>query len=402
MSTTSEIPTIPTMSAGPIMPAVNISDQALSYREADDKPERKILDFTDFFQNFGSIPLHRIDPNARALPDILKSLRAEFNQMLSQMSNQGAPLSELNNASLSASPSEGSNEFLSENPSAPAIDDLSLILTIAFCFKQSLTGYKARHILEIGCRQGLLSYFLAKTAGLTHRENKVYCLSEVPPAEAFHRIIFGLGYMGANLSLLTTDKDFAVLRDDSFAFTVVNGRQWTGEPAAVVRNALRVTKKGGYLLCLTQRQALLYSRYAAKINDYEEYPVSADGSVVLVKAIDDKDKGSFGLCRNDKQKERFAELGLLVRPALDNPRALLASEVRETISLLSEMEDIALEMIDFIDDRDVKNQLNYIKETLLDYLYTTNAAYRGQCAERLQDNVAAFDACGNILANLSN
>jgi SAM-dependent methyltransferase len=322
------------------MPTVNLTRAALSYRENGEKAEVNIIEFWDYYGNIGAVPLHSLsekDPNT--VPGIIGALQADY-------------------------------DALQKGVDAP-LDAQAVLLTAALLFKQSFTMYKPYTVLELGCNQGLLTYSLAKLAYAIHPESRVFALSEDLYDIPFLNIVNGLGVALSCLNLLTTSPTTAVLGDGAFDFTVINGTSHAGNPDLLVQNALRVTKAGGRLVCLTCGQRDLKRRFIARCGVFDEYPISDECSV-LVTVVEATPRAAA----SEDSKRRLAELWKLVLPTLSNVQKRQIETLKDAVRALSDMEDVAIELFGRTDDVDLKNKLNILKETLLNHIYNPDEGYR--------------------------
>lgn len=336
--------------------SLKISEQGLFLYQSGGEHPIMIIDFNDFFGNLGAVSLHSLDSkNTGTIPAIIRNIAAEYNEKAPYM----------------------------ENP--PEV--VSVMLTACFLIKQSMSRYKPRNILEIGCKNGSLSYFITKTALAIQPDSRVFCLSEVFCGQVFMKILSELGDVAANLSLLTTGQEAEILRDNYFDFVVINGGEFMKNPADVIANAVRVAQTGGVLLCLTQGQHLLHNCFAACVDGYGEYFI-ADDSSVLVKVIDNKDKEAL---QDSAVNHLYAEMRNLdcdVCRVLDDVNAAAPAELEAAARKLSRMENIAIELFAELEDIELKYVLNCTKGTLLDYIYTSDVGYREKCARQLHDFAA--------------
>jgi len=323
------------------------------FYKSDAGERRCILDFLDYYGNLGAVAFHAIDregnPNVDArhtMPVIVRELFSESNALANAVDN--------------------------------SLDAQSAAITIALVIRQSLLGYRPLKILEIGCNQGLLTSLLVRTAVAVHPSSRVYALSEDLYDDKFVDIISGLGDSLDNLSLLTTSLQSDMLRDAFFDVTIINGAQLIEAPEEVTENSLRVTRPGGYLVCLTEGDSWLRDCFTALPGSYEEYDISPDnGKSVLVKTVSDADQSGIS-----SPQQRFADLCSGLKSVLAGDGNIEPAQLHNAVAILTEMEQYAIELFD-IRDIDFKQRINDAKENALNALYTTDAEFRELCLERL-------------------
>lgn len=107
-------------------------------------------------------------------------------------------------------------------------------------------------VVELGCTNGILSYYLASVLGRFHPDSSLCCVSDVIGNSSENQWLdkITLATQVPKLSMLASDYDDTQLAGNHFDIVLINGTVNFQYPEAVIKEAERLAKKGGadYLL----------------------------------------------------------------------------------------------------------------------------------------------------------
>lgn len=299
-----------------------------------------LLDLSDFLSNRSHIPLHSLaNVDFKIIPNLIKKI-----------------------IEICDSPD---NEIRD-------IDKSMLILTSIMIIKKYMYRAKGNSILEIGCTSGIMSYFIGLIVNF-FGESNLHCVSDVVNSE-------GVSDWLNNIMLLENSDDISItytnynninLRDSFYDITVVNGYDYFENPEDVIRNAVRMTKENGLMVCIGKEQPFLNDAFQKIIGDYDVY-IFDNNNIIFTKLLEDKDKSEVisDLNKNklEKIREDFADLenkivkiDILDESILDN-----------TISDVSKFQKQILKVYKSMNNIDIKFELSELKEALINYRIVKN------------------------------
>lgn len=107
------------------------------------------------------------------------------------------------------------------------------------------------NVLEIGATSGILSYHLAVLMGKLNRESLLCCVSNVVGngSENYWLDRISMVTEPPNLSMLVSDYEATQLETENFDIVVLNGTDRFDKPYETVREAQRLVKKNGSVIC---------------------------------------------------------------------------------------------------------------------------------------------------------
>lgn len=106
-------------------------------------------------------------------------------------------------------------------------------------------------VLEMGATNGILSYHLASLMGKLNPESLLFCVSNVIGNDSENDWLDRISQVEEppDLASLVSDYDATQLAADHFDIVVLNGTAGIDKPYETVREAERLVKKNGILLC---------------------------------------------------------------------------------------------------------------------------------------------------------
>lgn len=227
------------------MAEISVADRSFCW--TDDKGTRKILDFSDLLANKSRISTHRL--KGQDYPTISELIFGIV------------------------------DKAKSENEDYLFYSALTIILLAARLIKTS----KPLRVLEYGCGDGWLSVLLAELLGAFHEESILVCASDIMDencAQWMERME-GLEKL-PHLNFLVGDFGKLELPEHSYDAVIINGCTYFDEPGRVLRDAARLAKKGGSLICCADEAPLLESIFKLYFEGYVEYLVGPEQKIMSV------------------------------------------------------------------------------------------------------------------------
>lgn len=140
-------------------------------------------------------------------------------------------------------------------------------------------------ILEIGSDNGRLSYHLTELLGKVNPQSLVSFLSEEINSEGNNNWLNSaiMASYKPELSMHISDYDKTNLADDNFDIVIINGTVNFENPYKVIKEAERIIKKGGRIICYSANTPLLESCFRLVFSNAEEYHVSSKDIIITEK-----------------------------------------------------------------------------------------------------------------------
>lgn len=129
-------------------------------------------------------------------------------------------------------------------------------------------------IAEIGCADGRLGYKLAEITGSIKAESQLCLIDNI--FENKNNICDLLTKTSALpvMSMLFSSCENTNLAFDCFDIVVINGSATFDNPYGVVREAVRIARNGGTIICSSASDYLLESTFKLVFSEREEYSLS--------------------------------------------------------------------------------------------------------------------------------
>lgn len=137
---------------------------------------------------------------------------------------------------------------------------------------------------ELGCMNGVLSYHLSSLLGKFHEESTLCCVCDALGNDSGNQWLDRIALVedAPKLSMLAAEYEETHLAEGHFDFVFINGSVFFEEPYAVIKEAERLVKKGGQIVCYAERQPLLESCFQLIFADREEYVLSPGNKIMAV------------------------------------------------------------------------------------------------------------------------
>lgn len=218
-------------------------------------------------------------------------------------------------------------------------------------------------VLEMGCKDGILSYHIATLLGKFNRESSLCCICNTIGNESgncwLDRIV--MVEEPPRLSFMATDYDNIRLENKCFDIVILNGfGEDFEEPYIMIKEAKKIVKNGGMVIGCLKEQTLMLDCLRLEFEEREEYILDSQSCIICVKNIDD-------MCEEGQEKKRWMET---VGKCLDEVKYIIengaASEaIRKLVRELDKYIEFAIE------DKELDMKIGLIrkKEQLLDKMY---------------------------------
>ncbi len=234
-------------------------------------------------------------------------------------------------------------------------------------------------VLEIGATSGILSYHLAVLMGKLNRDSLLCCVSNVAGNGSKNQWLDRVSMVEEppNLSMLISDYDATQLQTGNFDLVILNGTDWFDKPYETVREAERLVKKTGTVLCHTKDAPLLESSFKLVFPERREYGISPQEIILAVNDPETAWKQDKPPVLDEEMPKLLQEIRRIVRPGCR------PDEVRPFIREIDRCADLAVKYF----DTDRKAELIRLKGAALDYLLNigkeTESYYRNELVKIL-------------------
>lgn len=251
----------------------------------------------------------------------------------------------------------GRNRTIFQNTNT--VNDLRNCMLNALVVSKLVTSAAPMKVAEFGSTNGDISYNLTETLGKINpkstlclisdrigNESSNTCLNYITQAEVF-----------PEFQMLYSDYTTTNLADELFDIVVINGDVCFEDSYKVIKEAERVTKTDGLILCWTSRDYLLESTFKLIFSEREEYELTPHEKILTVK----KPAESWSNCTAN---EPYAGLVELVTDLKNTIGSNDPAVYRPYVKQLNQYIDIAIEKYDI----QRKLQLIELKEAILYYM----------------------------------
>ena len=209
-----------------------------------------LLDCSDYFSNKSRVPMHSPD-GAKTIPGLILELMKEHCQYLGG--------------------SDG--------------ESLTYLLADVLLISHLIGSPLPVRVAEIGADSGIMSYHLAKIMGKMNANSRLCSVCNTVGNESGNQWVDRIVWVEEppSLSMLVSDYDDTGLQGENFDVVVINGAVWFQEPYDVIREADRLVKKTGIILCHIENQPLLESCFKLFFTERKEYGITPSSSVMVVR-----------------------------------------------------------------------------------------------------------------------
>lgn len=293
----------------------------------------QLLNLRDFLSNKSRIPLHGISEKDFTITSFLFDLFDKYTDI-----NDGVP------------EPEAAVEYLLMN-----------VLLSSFLMKSSAPA----RVLELGCNNGILSFYLASVVGKYHPRSSLCCVTNVIGNSSGNRFLDRISLVQdlPNLSMLASDYESTPLESGYFDVVAVNGTAAFENPFQVMDEAERLVKPGGMLLCYACNSPLLGDSFQIKFPDRKQYRLQT-GLILTARRKKEAQtampQASWCLAAKDRQEEGERLLAGQQNPADREKIRKAISGIDAHIEALKGREEVRAEELEW------KLRLIAVKEKLLE------------------------------------
>lgn len=234
-------------------------------------------------------------------------------------------------------------------------------------------------VLEIGAVNGTLSYHLATLMGKLNPESLLCCVSsEIGNSSGNHWLDrVSMVEEPPNLSLLVSDYEATQLETNHFDIVVLNGAVPIDKPCETIREAQRLVKKNGVLLCHVKDAPFLESCFKLVFPERQEYEISPQ-EMILAAENPEVSWGQEEMpVLEDEVSGLLHELRQTVKPGCR------PVEIRPLIRRIDECADVAVKCLDI----DRKVELLQLKEIVLDYMLNIGSEFEEYYRNELRNTI---------------
>jgi SAM-dependent methyltransferase len=237
---------------------------------------------------------------------------------------------------------------LSKIPNNP--QSLACILeVICKLIKMCIQKQRPYNILELGAKQGLLTYFLTYIAREFNEKNMVHAVSGYLFNQHWFSFLQEYGNALGNLNLHATESQTLSLQENYFDFCVMNCSEDFPNSDAVLNNAIRLLNHGGVLVFISADEKIIEQKISLE-RKQTAYRESSEANI-------------------DLQKEEMEILLLQVEKRLIDMEKLTKEELYDLIKDITYLEKLVIKLFAYTEDIDLKYKLSITKEKALNFLY---------------------------------
>lgn len=168
-------------------------------------------------------------------------------------------------------------------------DTLDYVL-MDFILAKELSGKSSPfRVCEIGCDTGVLSYHLTEMIGRFNGASQLCLATDTIDNDGnnFFLDAISLAEYQPELSMFVGDYDKTNQQSNSFDIVVINGTINFLNPYNVIKEAERILKKDGIIICFSCHNHLLDSTFKLIFSEREEYNVLPDEIITVVRVNDE-------------------------------------------------------------------------------------------------------------------
>lgn len=234
------------------MSSIIFNHLGIFYQESENNTGRMILNFTNYLENKSRVSLHRLEGQSHCiLPEIMNKYLQECKKI-----------------------------------DSPCYEDCQLDIFLIFTLvtNQLLHTSKPIRLLEYGCNDGTLSYFLTSIMGIFNEKSRIYCLSDIIDPYWLDRI--GQVEQLPDVSHIASNYGDTGLQTASFDIVVVNGTTIFENPSKVIDESINLLKDNGVLICYSKESPLLESIFQLHFEKREQFLITHNHMVQVANKKD--------------------------------------------------------------------------------------------------------------------
>lgn len=318
------------------MGELNFKDNVISYTE--NGHTQVLLNFKRFLDNKSRVSMHALTNDKPVMQDFIIRLMENHQEIAGSIDESG-----------------NEQEYL-----------LLIILLISLLIPTSLPV----KVAELGCTNGIMSYYLASVLGHFHPDSSLCCVSDVIGNSSGNQWLdkITLATEVPKLSMMASDYDDTQLAENHFDIVVINGTVLFHNPEAVIREAEQLAKKGGIIFCYACDSPLLEHYFQMHFPERNEYSLKANVRIMTAECSRE--------CWKNQERDIWKEEAAA---CLKEGEAMLNSnpKIEEIRQMAKKMEDFTKQAMDR-GELDWKIGLIDMKERLLDSIVWLTKGFEKQ------------------------
>lgn len=311
------------------MSSININKNEIVFEDFEGR-QIKLMNLTNFLENKSRVPMHTLDCEVETIHDFLLRI---FNRNIALF------------------------------PMTSEMEQLRIIVTDCIITAKLLRRSTPVRVAELGSTEGKLSNNLAEILSKFHPDSHLCLVSNTIGNESENRCLDAVMSAGniPDFSMVYADYHKTNLADNLFDIVILNGTAGFENPYEVIKEAERLTKNNGLILCCTADDSLLASNFSLIFGEREEYRLAPNDAIMTVVLSEP------GWEKAGKEKLADGLQGMLesVREA---KRTMSLSKARECMENLDEY----IKQSSFENNVEAKLLLLWIKEELVECMEDGN------------------------------
>lgn len=291
-----------------------------------------VLDFQDVKSNYSKIPFYSMDDNQFTIIKLIGQLMSDSIPIWNEKKGQ----------------------------------DVDIHLVDICVVKEVIKSRLGRKVLEIGCENGILSYHLATILGSMQNQSSLFCVSDI--INPFWVDQLSTVERLPELHYFATEYDAIHLEQEYFDLVVINGNVNFEQPEKTLKEAIRLLKEDGSIICYCNDMPSLESSFHLLFEHNKSYEL--DGNRVIYVA----NKQDI-TCTEEEKVDCTIEIRQHIQALKEqivSEEAITKEHLKECIRQIEQDVDTVMqeELLDW------KNGLLELKEYLLDYMVGFDSEYR--------------------------
>lgn len=137
------------------------------------------------------------------------------------------------------------------------------------------------NIVEIGATKGILSFHLATMIGQYNVESSLFCVCNAVGSTDNSQWTEKISKVDTlpKLSMITADYGQTGLQSHGFDVVVLNGSEFFIDAGKVVKEAERLVRSKGIIICLEKERSQLSDEFSKRFSEHETFEVDSDTAV---------------------------------------------------------------------------------------------------------------------------
>ena len=309
---------------------------------SDDKTEKIILHTNDFLKNKSRIPMHYWENNkTETIQSFILELRQKNKALFKDYTD---------------------------------LKDLACLTMNTLVISELVKSAAPIKVAEFGSTKGDISYNLMEVLGKFTPESTVCFISNAVGNESGNHCLDCIAQtsLWAEFSMLHCEYTKTNLADNCFDITLVNGDSCKEDIYEIIKEAERVTRPNGLLICWTSGDCLMDSSFALVFPEREEYAITPVDKVITARK-------TAITWLNGTEYTSYEGLMKCISSLRSTMGSDSIEEYRPYVKQLDSYIDVAIQKNDIME----KLTLIELKDILVDYMNHLGTSYRAFYEEKL-------------------